>query len=240
MENIRNCDAEMESMILMSEVANSLGLPTFEAPPISEVVFGILFKPLDKLLTPHLGVFWQEIKNSYPIIQEAPMLAPAIEPKGPQVPNQTISTDLFHSTFPRVWFLEENGNSLMQLQRDRFLHNWRKISESQIYPRYGSIKQIFEERFSHFSNFITKNSLGSITPLQFELTYVNTIDSKSGWTGPESIGSILNDFSWNSKDRFLPIPEAIHWRTALPLPDNSRWKRPSSNYGINCSRNIAE
>jgi hypothetical protein len=37
----------------MSEREN---LPKYQNPPVVEVVCGILFKPLDKLLAPHLGM----------------------------------------------------------------------------------------------------------------------------------------------------------------------------------------
>ena len=43
---------------------------------------------------------------------------------------------------PRVWFLEPNGNKLIQVQRERFHHNWRKINPGDEYPAAQARLQI--------------------------------------------------------------------------------------------------
>ncbi|MFQ5734475.1 MAG: hypothetical protein ACE5KM_21275, partial [Planctomycetaceae bacterium] len=44
---------------------------------------------------------------------------------------------------PRVFFEDESGNWLIQIQRDRFLHNWRVSTDESEYPRYPEVSRRF-------------------------------------------------------------------------------------------------
>ena len=44
----------------MDSVHNELD---YVRPPVDEVVLSVLFKSLDMLLAPHLGVMWEEFKR---------------------------------------------------------------------------------------------------------------------------------------------------------------------------------
>ena len=54
-------------------------LPAFEDPPVNEVICGIMFTPLDRLLVPHIGLFWQKCRALYPTCKEADPLVPVVE-----------------------------------------------------------------------------------------------------------------------------------------------------------------
>jgi uncharacterized protein (TIGR04255 family) len=191
-------------------------LPGFETPPVNEVICGIMFTPLERLLVPHVGRLWEKFRAEYPTCKEADPIVPVFETfDGGERP----SPDLAIPFLPRVWFISKDDNAIIQVQRDRFLHNWRKVRPSDEYPRYGNVRKQFEERLSAFREFVTENQLGSISPLQFEMTYLNHIPLGQGWEKLSDIGNVFPDLLWRSEREFLTAPERIAWRTAFPLPE---------------------
>lgn len=195
----------------------------FEAPPINEALCGIAFKPLESFATPHFGVLWTLFKDTYPRFEDRPPLNPPkldqkASPGAPVGYLQTIDlTDLGR----RVWFVSEDGSRLVQVQRDRFLHNWRKQEVDYEYPRFRSVFQEFQDSLARFKAFVDSEKLGSIEPVQYELTYVNIIDEKNGFTSLSRLGDLLPDFKWREQStRFLPKPESIAWTTVFSLPED--------------------
>src|SRR6266478_4823403 len=120
-------------------------LPEFERPPVNEVVCGVMFKSLEQLLTPYLGLLWESYKE-YPTCQETPPLIPIVETFGE---GHSRNKPEFAEIPPlqRVWFVHKNGNGIIQVQRDRFLHNWRKLKLEDTYPRYGQVIGMFLDHF---------------------------------------------------------------------------------------------
>jgi uncharacterized protein (TIGR04255 family) len=192
-------------------------LPDFENPPVTEVVCGVLFKPINAFLTPYLGLLWEKYKSDYPESREVAPLDPIIE-RYDELPQ--IMLDISNvPPLPRIWFVQEKGNGIIQVQRDRFLHNWRKVDAQDEYPRYHIVKQMFMDRFSRFKEFLTQNSLGDIDPLQYEMTYINHISQGEGWSDLLEIGKVFPDFAFRTqKERFLPKPSGINWQTTFKLP----------------------
>src|SRR6266566_564057 len=60
---------------------------------------------------------------------------------------------------PRLWFLNESGTELIQVQEDRFIHNWRKTDSGQQYPRYEYIRGRFNSELQLFSSFLEAEKL---------------------------------------------------------------------------------
>ena len=202
----------------MKEVSKSF--PNYKSPPVIEVVCGILFKNIHALIAPHLGLLWEKYKSEYPICSEVSPLAPAIErfddqetpPKGFQIAEVP--------PLPRIWFIHEKENGIIQVQRDRFLHNWKKIRPEDAYPHYPVVIKLFKERLSQFVLFLQENKLGEIEPLQYEMTYINHIPLGDGWEDLKSVGKVFPDFAFrNSETRFLSGPESMNWRTSFVLPN---------------------
>lgn len=194
-------------------------LPEYENPPVSEVACGILFEPIAGLLNAYLGLLWEKYRAQYPICQEASPLMPTIEKfdgEGTEV--QTVFDEM--AFLPRTWFIEAEQTGLIQVQRDRFLTNWRRAKQSDSYPRYHTVIQKFREGFSTFAEFIAAQQLGTIRPLQYELTYVDHIPQGEGWDTLADIGELFPDFSWRgNSSRFLPPYENIGWNSSFVLPD---------------------
>src|SRR4051812_4830260 len=95
-------------------------LPSFRTPPVAEVVAGAIFDvSIPGFLIPHVGLFWQRIKNEFPETQHfMPLIPPTGEPKWV---DSSLGVPL-----PRVWFLSKTKQNIIQLQGDCFFYNWRK------------------------------------------------------------------------------------------------------------------
>ena len=203
----------------METQTNSKELPEYGNPPVNEVVCGILFERIDKLLNPYLGTLWEKYKPEYSECREVAPLLPVIENfNRPSQQGQYIDVP----PLPRTWFIHSSGNGIIQVQRDRFLHNWRQIRPEDAYPRYHSVIDMFRTHLSKFTEFLDENGLGTVTPLQYELTYINHIMKGEGWKSISDVGQVFPNFSWHAaKTDFLPAPDSINWHTSFPLPDRS-------------------
>jgi len=196
-----------------------LQFPKYENPPIIEMVCGVLFKPIDNLLAPYLGLLWEKFKPDYSSCQEVAPLAPLVESIDEKPPIDFQISDV--PPLPRIWFVHGDGG-IIQVQRDRFHHNWRKLKPEDEYPRYRNVIQHFRFNLSKFETFLKDNNLGTIEPLQYEMTYVNHIPQGEGWTTLNDIAKIFPDFAWEAtKSRFLPELEVVNWRSSFALSDHS-------------------
>ena len=196
-------------------------LPDYDKPPVIEVVSGIMFQPIKALAGPYLGVLWEKFKPDYQQFREVAPLIPVIERFDEAPPGEAVSLgDAF--SFSRTWFETSDGNRLIQVQRDRFLHNWKKAKDTDEYPHYDYVIGNFRKCLEKFEQFLEENKLETIQPIQYELTYINHIPQGDGWTTLNDLGNVFPDFSWRpASERFLPDPEAINWQTTFLMPERS-------------------
>ncbi|MFN0171443.1 MAG: TIGR04255 family protein [Bryobacteraceae bacterium] len=158
-------------------------LPDFENPPVVETVLSVQFEPLTALRTAHLGILWEKFRARYPKVEDHPPLD-SVSEQFPEVPRPRLGLQL--QTFdrqpvPRMWFIADQGNEMIQVQPDRFVKNWRKEGLDERYPRYEAGKKSFERDFTVFEEFLTENRLGAPHVNQCEVTYVNHITAGEGW-----------------------------------------------------------
>lgn len=196
-------------------------LPKFDRPPVIEVVCGILFQPFQALLAPHFGLLWEKLKESgYTQCQEVAPLAPVIEQLEGGQHVQFEFTDT--PPLPRIWFVRPDENGIVQVQRDRLLHNWKKVRPEDEYPHYESVIKMFRDILTSFEAFLQGASIGQVSPRQYEMTYVNHLPQGDGWQALAELGKVFPDVSWRTKTgRFLPSPEALNHRISFLLPDGS-------------------
>jgi uncharacterized protein (TIGR04255 family) len=188
-------------------------LPDYRKPPVIEVVSGIAFKKIEQFKAPHLGLFWQKLRADYPICQHAPPLGFPPDPSEP--------TGEFELPLPRIWFINEKLNNLIQLQNNRFFYNWRKMHADEPYPHYRAVIKKFIANLELFQKFLEEEKLGSFSPTDCELTYINHILKGEGWESLSDIPDILPDISWRTnKTRFLPEPLNMGWMTSFALPED--------------------
>ncbi|HDS09317.1 MAG TPA: TIGR04255 family protein [Firmicutes bacterium] len=209
--------------------------PDYKNPPVIEVVFGIQFKELNRLATPHVGKFWEILGiENFPEFREMPELPHIIEKEdsiqSPQYP-ESIRVEQI-APLPRLFFIDSDKDHIVQLQRDRFLVNWRKLSENHEYPRYAILLPKFQKTFEIFNEFIKTNNIGVIEPDQYELTYVNHITRDGAWKKIKDINLVFPGFS-STEGTFLPEPEKVSWRKIYRFPENRGRLYATMNQAVN-------
>lgn len=190
----------------------------FSRPPVVEVACGVTFSFPESLKTAHVGAFWEKIRNEFPTVQDAQPLAVITERPGVTAAAGMNFEMLDMPPLRRAWFLSADGESLVQLQEDRFLVNWRRAAGNSPskYPTYEVVIERFKKLWSQFQKFASETGLGVPTILQLELVYVNAIVKTDGFAG--SLPSVLIDHSRSTVgERFLPSPEVFNWQTSYNM-----------------------
>ncbi len=189
------------------ETTKRTGSPRFENPPVVETALGIQFAELSDFRTSHFGLFYERIRDRYPIVKDQPRLDPIIEtfPKAPRTPRFTIGT-----TPPpqRVWYENEEGSRLVQLQPDRFGFNWRKPSKEATYPSYTENSRLCLDEFRHLLEFCDEEGL-QVRPDTCEVVYVNQIWPNPGESLIELFANVFSGIRWQTGDDWLPAPDLV-------------------------------
>jgi len=180
-------------------------LPDFTAPPLTEVVLGVQFSELRGYRTVHGGLLWNsEYRAFFPYFEERPPIRPIFETFGAAPATESrLNIELRQQPdIPRLLFYNESGNELVQVQSDRFMHNWRKVDDNTEYPHYEYIRNIFHENILSFQRFLKKENLGEIDPNQIEITYVNYIDMPEHETAKDFLFRVFSGISSESLSDF--------------------------------------
>ena len=193
-------------------------MPDYRNPPLVEVVVGVQFAPIEKLLTPYIGGYWETIREKYSRVDERPPIPHLIE-KYPAVSIGAEIKMLSKPEMPRIWFIDSSGNRLVQFQHDRFLFNWRKAKSGDEYPRYPSVREEFFLRWEGFCSFLNDEGLPQPKVDQCEVTYVNHILKGGSWDSFGDIERLFTVVNWRTRTEFLPCPESIRLSLRFVLPE---------------------
>lgn len=186
-----------------------------------ETVLSVQFEPLMLPKTAHFGLYWAEIRERFPQTAEQGELPAIAETEtGPPTPPIDIQVRTLNTPpTPRFWFTNGTGTELIQVQRDRFIKNWRKAGENDEYPHYEQVKEAFDQDFAEFRRFIESHNLGRVNVNQCEVTYINHIVSGDGWRSHEEIDRVFT--VWNQIDGSIPgLADGAFIRTRFPIRDN--------------------
>ena len=208
-------------------------LPEYRHPPVIEVVCGLRFRRLDRLLASHLGSFWDKIRLQYPRSEEHPLLPVAVE-NIEELKLRSIPE------LPRIWFVSSDNVQLIQVQRSAFYCNWRKQRAEDDYPRYSNVVENFRRNMHTFQAFLEEFDLGNLVPLQYELSYVNHISRGEGWETLADAEAIFPVFALPSKEATGTTATSFHWQTAFCLAEGkgnlvatiNTGKRPSDRQPV--------
>lgn len=205
---------------LLQETENAR-LPTFESPPVTEVALSVQFAELGNLRAIHLSLLWEKFgKTAFPTTEEQPPVANAVESTGSSsLPNGPQIQFLDLPPLPRVLFISQDGNIVIQVQADRFTVNWRKRKPTDLYPRYEAVENAFVDNFLRFQNFIAEEGLGTARITQAEITYVNRIDVDEH---PGRLEKVVSVFSGAYSDTFLHDPEEVHLSLRYPMKSEGK------------------
>jgi uncharacterized protein (TIGR04255 family) len=153
-------------------------LPDYERPPLVEVVLSVQFSELQGYRTVHAGLLWADkFRAAYPRVLEKPPLDPTFEVFAPQPgAAQFQIKQMPGPPVPRLWFMNDDETELVQIQANRFIHNWRKVGEGETYPRYEKLRERFFYELTQIEDFFKSWNIGSVEPNQCEITYVNRLE----------------------------------------------------------------
>ncbi|MEE8553791.1 MAG: TIGR04255 family protein [Desulfobacterales bacterium] len=198
-------------------------LPSYKKPPINEVVCGVRFNASDRLYIPHIGLLWNKFRGDYPHLQHVPPLAART--------GQLLIDLATGVPIPRVWFINEADDELIQFQSDGFYLNWRRRERD--YPRYEYIIENFEKVVNIIEGFYEEYKLGSIEPIEYELTYINHIPKGQGWESIEDLPRVFSNLNWAQiEGQFLPRPDGTAWDVVFLLPDGKGRLIVSQKHGV--------
>ena len=195
------------------------GLPDFAQPPVDETALSLQFAPISGFNVPHFGLYWQRIRSEYQrfeIQQPIPSVTEQLQSNAPI--GRQLGLAFLELPEIRCWFLDQTGNRLVQVQRDRFVHNWRKISGSEQYPRYPTLRASLEKEWRCFCDFLKDEKLERPKINQCEVTYVNNIEYDKGWSSYGELDKVIATLAIpKTKGRFLPNPERVSMQVTYRL-----------------------
>lgn len=204
------------------------GLPTFERPPVTEVAISTSFRSLPSPAFLRVGYFWEALRDRFPGYEEHPPYEAPIErfdvPTGmPRLPFEFATGA---PPPPRLWFLSPEGNELLQVQRDWFACNWRKLTPSHEYSRWQSRWQAFEQGWELFAEQVARHFEPEVEHLQCEVTYINHIEPEGVWQHHGQLDRVITLARTPHEPeapsgQFLPEAEAVNLNARYVMQDDN-------------------
>jgi uncharacterized protein (TIGR04255 family) len=196
-------------------------LPEFEDPPVSEVALSVQFAPLETWRSPHAGLYWSRISAHYPHTDTQPPLPSQTEKFGIEFwQRPMVRVEIANPDIGRFWFVADPPTKLIQVQRDRFIINWRKVKGDETYPRYfAEMRPRFEREWREFKTFISEQKIGTIAVEQCEVTYVNELVQGKGWETFQDSVKLFAPWWKDGTDGFLPRPESLVLSGSFQFPE---------------------
>lgn len=186
-------------------------LPRFRKPPVSEVVIGVQFQT--PILTPiHLGLFYQKIKERFPVVAVQPPLQPTFETF------ETIPAMMLQMPFPfmgmgvaspRMWFSSQDGSSLVQLQAGRLNFNWRGGAGRSAYPHFDKVQSEFMKTLDELNTLVLSEGLPEPDVNQCELVYVNPLPYNATGVSLSEPQKIFGIWGGVQGDEWTSTPEDV-------------------------------
>ena len=209
---------QIEKEPIHSKVFPMSRLPTFECPPLDEMVAGVQFESFKQFGLQHLFRYFSQIREKYPKIEDQIPLPHVSESQAIRQgqPFFGVQNKL---PLPRCWFLTESGHELIQVQHDRFLRNWRMMQGDRPYPHFDSLFDVFYQEWSGFQAFLQEEKLGRPKVDQCELVYINAIEIDRIQHGFGGLANVFSLLQKSGENGFLPEPELLNWGAKYHLPN---------------------
>lgn len=199
--------------------------------PINEVILSISFSEHVTLAGPKLLLALQGLLSEYPELEERlPYEMPEELPTEKLLKSRAPNIQIIGPAGPskrRYWLTtQENGPILVQVQSDYFAVNWRARSETEGYPGFLRLREIFFETLAILRSAITQSGGDDINIQQVELSYINLIRPSGGYAHPELLGKVFD-----IQAPFLQDLEqlAISYTRSLTSPNGSFFGRLYTN-----------
>lgn len=195
---------------------------SYKQAPVIETVLSIQFKPIPNFTIPHFGIYWKQTLAEFPQSEIKPPILHMIEEfsRGPSQRSSGIDLEIPTERAIRYWFLDKTRNSFIQLQQDRFIYNWQRVIEADVYPRYRTTRSKFLSEWQKFCDFLESEKLGRPEVDQCEVTYVNHLENTAGWNSYGDLSKVVSYWSGKTSGSFLPEPEKININARYVMPNN--------------------
>jgi uncharacterized protein (TIGR04255 family) len=186
---------------------------------VEETAFGIQFSELTDFTASHFGLYWERIRQRYPVAEDQQRLNRMVEyfPPRPSMPHFSFRTQ---AAPERVWFRNApDGEQLVQVQPDRFGFNWRQGAAEDEYPTYDTTSRRCLDEFAGFADFCREQGLGELQPNICELVYVNRIEPQDEEHIVELFDRVFEGIDWRTSDGWLPVPERVSFNRTYEIPE---------------------
>lgn len=162
----------------------------FSNPPITEVAVSLFHLPVLELRAQHIGLYWNRIRDRYPLCNQQPVVA--LVPTDQQQLFMDMPGEIF--PLPRFWFYSDKHPTLIQVQRNAFLLNWRRLegTDPGDYPHYEEVIKDFWKEIEIYMAFLAEVLENKIDVLQrCELNYINLIQPSEFFNTLDDIKTVL-------------------------------------------------
>ena len=157
------------------------------APPIVEVACSFEFEPLRALDALWLGRVWEVFSADYPVGRVHPPIVtrPELHLGPPEL---------------RAWYVSEDEEFIVQLQRDRFVFNWRRPDArdpNARYPRFrdhedlAGVNSRANTAFQDFAKFWGKHHGERPEVLRCALTKVDVLRRNEHWQTLDTLAILV-------------------------------------------------
>jgi hypothetical protein len=110
---------------------------------------------------------------------------------------------------------------LLQLQRNWFACNWRKVRDDAEYGRWPSIRDPFARQYGRFLSFCESHDIGNVDVEQTEVTYVNHIEPGSSWDTLAHIDRVFKIVGTPNRELFPHDPEQTVMRLSYRIHNSA-------------------
>lgn len=185
----------------------------FERPPVIETALSVEFPRVPNWRIPHYGLLWSQLKERFPGFDIMAPIPPSALATRPGITIQAVlEPDV------RLWLIDRDGTRVLQIQPDRFVYNWRKVSGGFQYPHYDELRPAFAELWSVFTEFLRGADLEAPQVIErCEVTYVNAIPQGDGWQSWGDLSAIFPYISGRTFASHLPAPTFLRLNAAYAV-----------------------
>lgn len=205
-------------LAMAEERADSLVLPSFRKPPVSEVACGLQYATsipfeLDDIISTRA-----HFADRYPGVEQHPPL-PRMTTQAQLAGVEVV--DVSGPLLPRVWFI--GGSDLVQLQSDRLTYNWRKHADSDDYLRFADhVRPAMIEAHDRLVAWLHERGYSEPPIDMFEVAYVNPIPLEPG----DEYASIVRSLRpSDGSATILPQPSQIQMQHGFDMPETAGFLR---------------
>lgn len=153
---------------------------------INELIIALYHLPIVEMKSQHIGLYWNRIRDRYPLCEQQPII---IVDSSDTHPLSEAPGEIF--PLPRFWFSSVAHPTLIQIQRNAFIFNWRRLATNE-YPHYETVITDFWRELEDYKTFVQElGGRGLDVVRRCELTYINIISLNEFFANPAQLMNVL-------------------------------------------------